>query len=118
MYVDVDGYKIVNVYKSPPIRLQVFDLPVFPHPCLYAGDCNYHHVDWGYDANSADLECLVGWEKGGIPSVITSTKHSCNILKGMNLAKLLQFCLPGLTGNEGIDGLSLSRTSTFHTLSG
>ena len=32
--VDVDGYKIVNVYKSPPIRLQVSDLPVFPHPCL------------------------------------------------------------------------------------
>ena len=43
--VDVDGYKIVNVYKPSPIRLQVPDLPVFPHPCLYAGDFNCQHVD-------------------------------------------------------------------------
>ena len=54
-------YKIVNGYKPPPICLQVSDLPVFPHPCLYAGDFNCEHVDWGYDANSADGECLVGW---------------------------------------------------------
>ena len=30
--LDVDGYKIVNVYKPPPTRLQTLDLPVFPHP--------------------------------------------------------------------------------------
>ena len=59
--VDVDGYKIANVYKPPPIRLQVSDLQVFPHPCLYGGDFNCQHVDWGYDADSADGECLVGW---------------------------------------------------------
>ena len=29
--VDVDGYKIVNVYKPPPTRLRTLDLPVFPH---------------------------------------------------------------------------------------
>ena len=40
LYVDVDGYKIVNVYKPSPTRLQTLDLPVFPHPCLYAGDFN------------------------------------------------------------------------------
>ena len=44
-----------------PIRLQTSDLPVIPNPCLYAGDFNCQHVDWGYDANSADGECLVGW---------------------------------------------------------
>ena len=38
--VDVDGYKIVNIYKPPPTRLQVSDLPVFTHPCRYAGDFN------------------------------------------------------------------------------
>ena len=38
--VDVDGYKIVNVYKPPPTRFRTLDLPVFPHPCLYAGDFN------------------------------------------------------------------------------
>ena len=31
--VDVDGYKIVNIYKPPPTRLRTLDLPVFPHPC-------------------------------------------------------------------------------------
>ena len=36
--VDVDDYKIVNVYKPPPMRLRTLDLPVFPHPCLCAGD--------------------------------------------------------------------------------
>ena len=30
--VDVDGYKIVNVYKPPPTRLRTLDLPVLPHP--------------------------------------------------------------------------------------
>ena len=59
--VDVDGYKIVNVYKPPPMRLQTLDLPVFPHPCLYAGDFNCCHADWGYGDNSPDGECLAGW---------------------------------------------------------
>ena len=43
--VDVDGYKIVNVYKPPPTRLRTLDLPVFPNPCLYAGDFNCRHAD-------------------------------------------------------------------------
>ena len=61
VFVYVDGYKIVNVYKSPPTRLQTLDLPVFPHPCLYAGNFNCRHADWGYDDNSPDGECLAGW---------------------------------------------------------
>ena len=59
--VDVDGYKIVNIYKPPPTRLQVSDLPVFTHPCLYAGDFNCPHVDWGCNTNSADGDCLLAW---------------------------------------------------------
>ena len=58
--VDVDGYKIVNVYKPPPTRLRSLDLPVFPHPCLYAGDFNCRHADWGYDNNSPVSAWLVG----------------------------------------------------------
>ena len=54
----------------------------------------------------------------GMLSVKSFNKHSCNTLKGMNLAELLQLCLPGLTGIEGIYGLRLSRTSTFRTLAG
>ena len=32
MCVDVDNYKIVNVYKPPPTRMQASDLPAFPQP--------------------------------------------------------------------------------------
>ena len=58
---DVDGYKIVNVYKLPLTRLQSLDLPVFPHPCLYVDDFNCRHADWGYDDSSRDSKCLAGW---------------------------------------------------------
>ena len=59
--MDVDGYKIVNVYKPPPTRLQSLDLPVFPHSCLFTGDFNCRRVDWGYNNNNPDGECLAGW---------------------------------------------------------
>ena len=52
--VDVDGCKIDNVYKPPTTRLRTLDLPVFSHPCLYAGDFNCRHADCGYDDNSPD----------------------------------------------------------------
>ena len=61
--MDVDGYRIVNIYKSPPTRLQAFDLPVFSHPVLYAGDFNCPHVNWGYRTSSAEDECLVPWAR-------------------------------------------------------
>ena len=61
LYVDVDGYKIVNIYKPPPTRLQASDLPVFQHLCLYAGDFNCPDAGWGYGANSVDGECVAGW---------------------------------------------------------
>ena len=59
--VDVDGYRIVNVYKPPPTRLQASDLLVSPHPVLYAGDFNCPHVNWGHRTSSANGECLVVW---------------------------------------------------------
>ena len=59
--VDIDDYNIVNIYKPPPTQLRTLDLPVFPHPCLYAGNFNCRHADWGYDDNSLDGECLTGW---------------------------------------------------------
>ena len=59
--VDVDGYRIVNVYKPPPTRLQASHLPMFLHPVLYAGDVNCPHVNWGYSTSSAGGECLVAW---------------------------------------------------------
>jgi len=49
LYVDVAGYKIVNVYKPPRSRLTPTTIPTFPHPSLYAGDFNCQHVNWGYN---------------------------------------------------------------------
>ena len=59
--MDVDGYRTVNAYKPPPTQLQASDLPVFPHPVLYAGDFNCPHANWDYRTSSADGECLVAW---------------------------------------------------------
>ena len=67
--VDVDGYKIVNVYKPPPTRLQILDILVFPHPCLYAGDFNCRHADWGYNDNSPDVSA---WLAGQLLIVLPS----------------------------------------------
>ena len=58
---DVDGYRIVNVYKPPPTQLQASDFPVFPHPVLYASDFNSTHVNWGYRTSGANGECLNSW---------------------------------------------------------
>ena len=45
----------------------------------------------------------------------TSTKHSYNTLKGMDLAELLQLCLPDFKENGGIDGLRLSNIDFSHS---
>ena len=80
--VDVDGYKIVNVYKPPPTRLRTLDLPVFPHPCLYAGDFNCCHADWGYDDNSPDGKCLAGWESINCLALLYNAKDAASFYSG------------------------------------
>ena len=80
--VDVDGYKILNVYKPPPTRLQASVFPVFPHSCLYAGYFNCPHADWGYGANSADGECLTGWASINNLVLLYNTKDSASFNSG------------------------------------
>ena len=80
--VDVDGYKIVNVYKPPPTRLRTLDLPVFPHSCLYAGDFNCRHADWGYDDNSPDGECLAGWASINCLALLYNAKDAASFYSG------------------------------------
>ena len=80
--VDVDGYKIVNVYKPPPTRLRTLDLPVFPHPCLYAGDFNCRHAGWGYDDNSPDGECLAIWENINYLALLYNAKDTASLYSG------------------------------------
>ena len=81
MCVDVDGYKIANVCKPPQICLQVSDLPVFPHPCLN-GDFHCQHVDWVYDVNSADGECLVGWANTNNLALLHKSKDATSFHSG------------------------------------
>ena len=76
--VDVDGYEIVNVYKPSPTRLQSLDLPVFPHSYLYAGNFNCRHIDWGYDDNSADRECLAGCASINSLALLYSAKDAAS----------------------------------------
>ena len=78
----VDGYKIVNVYKLPPMRLQSLDFPVFPHPCLYAGDFNCCHADWGYDNNSPAVECLAGWTSINCLALLYNAKDTVSFYSG------------------------------------
>ena len=80
--VDVDGYKIVNDYKPPPTQLRTLDLPVFPHPCLYSGDFNCRHTDWGYDDNSPDGECLAGWASVNCLALLYNAKDAASIYSG------------------------------------
>ena len=61
VYIDVDGYKIVNIYKPPPTRLQVSELSALQHPCLYTCDFNCQHMNGDSDNNSMDCECLANW---------------------------------------------------------
>ena len=70
--VDVDGYKIVNVYKPPITRLRTLDLLVFPHPCLYAGDSNCRHANCLallYNAKDAASFYSGRWNTGTNPDL-------------------------------------------------
>jgi len=45
LFVEVAGYKIINVYKPLPSRLTPTAIPTFQHPSLYSGDFNCQHVN-------------------------------------------------------------------------
>ena len=80
--VDVNGCKIVNVYKLLRTRLQTLDFPVFPHPCLYAGDFNCFHTDWGYDDNRPDGECLADWASINCLALLYNAKDTASFYSG------------------------------------
>ena len=80
--MNADGYKIVNVYKTLPTRLQASDLLVLPHPCLYAGNFNCPHADWDYGANSVDGECLADWANINSLALLYHPKDSANFHSG------------------------------------
>ena len=56
--INVEGYNIINIYKPPPLQMTLTSLPDFDTPCIYAGDFNCQHTDWGYNNIIHDGECL------------------------------------------------------------
>ena len=53
---------IISVYKPPPTRLtRASSLSVVNHSCIYAGNFNCHHTEWGYSKSHNDGTCLVEW---------------------------------------------------------
>ena len=48
--VEVEGTTVINVYKPPVSAPNKSDTPIFPPPCIYAGDFNCH-TEVGTSAN-------------------------------------------------------------------
>ena len=80
--VDIDGIKIINVYKPPMTRWLPSVIPMFSHPCLYAGDFNCQHTDWGYSSISPDGESLVDWATQGNLSLLHNPKDAPSFFSG------------------------------------
>ena len=55
---------------------------MFTHPCLYAGDFNCPHVDWGYNTNSADGDCLLAWASSNNLSLLHDPKDKSSFHSG------------------------------------
>ena len=55
---------------------------MFPHRCLYVGDFNCLHADWGYNDNSPDGECLAGWASVNCLSLLYNAKDAASFYSG------------------------------------
>ena len=55
---------------------------MFSHPCLCAGNFNCRHVDWSYDDNSSDGECLAGWVSINCFALLYNTKDATSFYTG------------------------------------
>ena len=65
--VDVNGLKVINIYKPPTAQLSSTFIPTHAHPCLYAGDFSCQHADWSYASIRPDGVYLVDWaNKNGL----------------------------------------------------
>ena len=73
-------YSTSTNHRQP--RLRTLDLPVFPHRCLYAGDFNCRHADWGYDDNSPDGECLADWASINCLALLYNAKDAASFYSG------------------------------------
>ena len=79
--MDVAGLKIIN-YKPLSLHLSTASLPMFPFPCVYAGDFNCLHVQWGYRANTSNGECLVEWAANNNLMLLHNPKGATSFTSG------------------------------------
>ena len=80
--VDVNGVKIVNDYKPSTSRMIPSATPVFPHPCLYAGEFNCQRADWGYNTTSPDGQSLVDWATKSNLALLHNSKDASSLNTG------------------------------------
>ena len=80
--MDIDDYKIFNVYKPPPTRLRSLDLQVLLNPCLYASNFDRWHIDWDYDNNSSEDECSAGWASVNSLALLYNAKEATSFSSG------------------------------------
>ncbi|KAI5720173.1 hypothetical protein M8J77_002972 [Diaphorina citri] len=61
--IQVGQITITNVYKPPQVRWPPEVLQPYPHPSIYLGDFNSHHVIWKYQQNDDNGEDVVRWSE-------------------------------------------------------
>ena len=74
--MDIDGYKIVNVYKPPPTRLWTLNLPVFPHPVFTLAILTIVML------TGVDDECLAGWASINCLALLYNAKDTASFYSG------------------------------------
>ena len=57
----ISSMSVVNIYKPPSIKWSEPNMTNFVHPCVFMGDFNSHHVNWGYNNNDHDGVFLKDW---------------------------------------------------------
>ena len=80
--VDVNGLKVIKVYKPPTTQLSPTSILTYAHPCLYAGDFNCQHADWGYSSNSRDVVNLVDWANKNALDLLHNPKNAPGFFSG------------------------------------
>ena len=101
------------------MRLQTLDLPVFPHPCLYAGDFNCRHADCSYDDNSPDSECLAGWASINCLALLYNAQDTASFYLGCwNTGTTLDLAFASIGPNSRLPDrhvLEVSQVTTSYT---
>ena len=79
--VDICGFKIINKILKPS-QMTSTSIPMFSHLCLYAGDFNCQHTNWGYTNTNEDGSCLPTWATGGNLFFLYDPKGPASFLSG------------------------------------